>query len=311
MRAPRNPALWNGVMLAAVHASVRRRVVMLAAVMLAAPTAGAHAQLRLRPTVLRTDGDVLPALRLSFEHRSAGLDAVGSFPREWTWAAIADAPIVWNASRNPESLRGALSAGLQISLYKPPPPPPETGPTIDDPGAAWNYGYVAFELLAAVEAPQDVEFADITLGGVIVYEHDQYTRLWFVPELRASFGTVLCASCDDTDSAGVDAATDDQHLRIDAELGWNIPMDRAWVPGPLKPVWLRLRGRMFQPWGLNEEFLEDTPRSEGGRWGSAEVAYRVDDIAWLHEVFVRWHGGELPVQLRERHAWRVGVSLFL
>lgn len=281
-------------------------IMLVAALMLVATTAGAHAQLRVRPTLLRTDGDVLPALRLSFEHRSSGLDAVGSFPREWTWAALADAPVVWNADRNPESLRGALSAGLQISLYKPPPPPPETGPTIDDAGAEWNYGYVALELLGAVEAPQDVEFADITLGGVVVYEHDQYTRLWFVPEVRLSFGTVLCASCDVTDGVA-----DDDHLRLDGELGWNIPMDRAWVPTPLKPVWLRLRGRMFQPWGLDDELIADAPRNEGGQWGSAEVAYRVDDIEWLHEVFVRWHGGELPVQLRERHAWRAGVSLFL
>lgn len=295
----------------ALHVCARRvgLHLLLAGVLLSGTRDAAHAQLRLRPTALRTDGDVLPALRISFDHRAGGLDVRGSFPREWTWAAQADAPIVWDAERNPESLRAALSGGLQISLYRPPPAPGPGGPTIDDPGAAWNYGYVALELLAAAESPQDMDFADVVLGGALTYEHDQYTRLWFLPEVRLAVGAAFCAGCDELSDAD-----DTDHLRLDAEAGWNIPLDRTWAPAILRPVWLRLRGRVFQPWGVSEDLTagdDATLRSEGGRSGSAELAYRVDDVQWLHEVFVRWHGGELPVQPHERHAWRIGISLFL
>jgi hypothetical protein len=228
---------------------------------------------------------------------------IGPYPKNFFWAAAVDAPLFTKSERNPEPLRARLDGGLQISLFRPS-TPVGAAPSPDDP-PPWNYGYVAFQLGVGAEAPQDVNMADVTVGGSFAYEHDQYHSLWFIPELRVAYDAVFCIDCDLTFIAdGLN--TDDTGWRLGGELGWNIPADRAWVPALLKPIWLRLDGRAFHTSGLD---TYDERHNDDGLWGSAELAYRCDRCGPVHEVYVRGNGGRLPQRLREKRAWTAGVSL--
>jgi hypothetical protein len=255
--------------------------------------------LRLRPTAILADGSVVPALRLTARHESGAL-VIGPFPREWGWAVEADAPLTWDRRRNPEPLRAELRGGLHLSLFGPR-VPPEGVPTPDhDPGP--SHGYLAFHLRAAAEAPQRPSQADVAVGFSARFEHDEVDRLWFLPELGLGFGAVACVRCDLPEDEGR------VHPRLEVEAGWNVPLDRAWTPDPLRPLWLRVRGRAFRTWGMSP--AAEALRHERGGWGSAELAYAVDRAHRIQEVYVRWHGGDLPVRLRERRAWAAGITLF-
>jgi hypothetical protein len=257
-------------------------------------------ELRIRPALV-VDEPML-GMRLTAAVTRAQLH-IGAYPRDWFIAASADAPLFTTAERNPETLRGRLHGGLQLSLFRPSTPVGQA-PSPDDP-EPWNYGYVAVQLGAGVEAPQALGTADITVGGALAYEHDQYHRLWFVPELRIAYDAVFCVDCAAPDGAGA-IAEDDTGWRVDGEIGWSVPADHAWVPGALKPFWLRLRGRAFRTSGLHVEPV----RNDEGLSGSAELAYRCDRCGPVHEVYVRGHDGRLPQQLREKRAVTAGVSLF-
>lgn len=275
------------------------RLVSAALIVLMVSMSDAAAQeLRIRPVVLLED-DPAFGVRLTAEMTRDRV-LIGPYPRNVSWHAMADAPLFTKPERNPETLRAQFDAGLQISLFRPS-IPVGAAPSPDDP-PPWNYGYVAFQLGVGAEAPQNVNTADVTVGGSFAYEHDQYHNLWFIPELRIAYDAVFCIDCD----LPVAGATDDAGWRLGGELGWNIPADRAWVPALLKPIWLRLDGRAFHTSGLDNV---DVLRNDDGMWGSAEVAYRCDRCGPIHEVYVRAHGGRLPQVLREKRAWTAGVSL--
>jgi hypothetical protein len=107
---------------------------------------------------------------------------------------------------------------------------------------------------------------------------------------------VFCTDCDAGDG-----------WRLTGHAGWSIPADRAWIPAPLRPLWLRLYGRGFRDGGRTEA---DELRHGDGLWGSAELAWRCDACGPVHEVYVRGHGGRVPLPLRERRVVTAGVSLF-
>jgi hypothetical protein len=293
---------------AAWFAAPRAMVLLITAVipMAAASTSACAQELRIRPAVLIED-DPLFGIRATAEvHREQV--RIGAYPRNWYWSAAADAPLFTSAERNPETLRARFDGGLQISLFRPSTPVGQA-PSPDDP-EPWNYGYVALLLAVGAEAPQKMNTGDFTVGGAIAYEHDQYHRLWFLPEVRVAYDAVFCVDCDGSDALGgaIDAGDgNDSGWRVDGQVGWSIPADRGWVPGPLRPVWLRLHGRGFRSSGLEDA---GALRNDDGMWGSAEVAYRCDACGPVHEVYVRGHGGRLPQPLREKRAVTAGVSLF-
>lgn len=280
-----------------------RGATITAALLLAAAAPLAAQDVAIEPTLLWDDSGAVPALRLAVEHASAGRDTEGAFPREWSWALEADAPLAWDSDRNPERLTGEARLGMQMSLYRPPDP---TDISVDAPPAR-DYGYVSFQARVALEAPQSADLVDVGLGGSVGYEHDRYETLWFLPEAKVDIGLVACAfSCDFPLSGG---AVETRHVRLDADVRWNLMLDRRWMPAVGKPLWLRLRGRAFQAWGMPEPLM--TLREEEGRWGSIEVAYEIDPVDWLDEVHVRWTGGEIPVRLGDRRAWMFGVTVIL
>lgn len=243
----------------------------------------------------------MPGLRVTADLARQRI-LTGPFPRNWYWSAAMDAPLFTKSARNPESLRALAGAGLQVSLFRPSTPAPGRPPSPDD-DAPWNYGFVALRFEAGTETPQDLRTADVTLGGSLVYEHDQYHVLWFIPELSIAYAAVFCIDC----GASADTNGDDSGWRADGRIGWNVPADRGWMPHVLKPLWLRLHGRAFRTSGLQST---DPARNGEGLWGSAELAYRCDRCGPVHEIYVRGNGGRLAQRLREKRAFTAGVSLF-
>jgi hypothetical protein len=291
------------------HCSARRtiaRETLIALVLIAGAVTTVRAQeLRIRPTVLVEDSPLL-GIRATASIQREQLQ-LGNYPKNWYWAAAADAPLFTSADRNPETLQARAGGGLQISLFRPSVPLGPV-PSPEDP-EPWNYGYFALLLAVGAEAPQRFNTADVTVGGAVAYEHDLYHRLWFLPEWRLAYDAVFCFDCapDGAGGAGTDPDGSDSGWRLDGEIGWSIPADRTWMPTVLRPLWLRLQGRGFTASGLDDAAQL---RNDEGLWGSAELAYRCDACGPVHEVYVRGHGGRLPQLLREKRAVTAGVSLF-
>lgn len=258
-------------------------------------------ELTLGPSILQGGGETVAGFRAGFTYESGRLEARGSYPRESVLAVAVDLPLARKSSVNPESLAAEFRWGYELSLYRPPDVPED--PVPGETYGAWDYGFLGLELRGAVEAPQDLDLADLSLGAMVSYEHNQYQALWFVPEAHVSIDGVACVACElpPTEEGG------SAHARVDTGLGWNLPLDRSWMPSALRPLWLRMRGRAFWTLGISEGLSET--RLENGTWGSSEVAYRTDRSDWLHEIYVRWAGGAVPVTLARRRAWTVGISV--
>lgn len=269
-----------------------------ALVALAGALPAAAQDFRVRPMFLVEENPV-PGVRITADITHDRV-AIGPYPKNWFWTAIADAPLFTKAERNPEPLRARLEGGLQISLFRPSMPEPGQPPSPDDP-EPWNRGFIALLAGVGAEAPQNMDNADIRVGGSILYGHDQYHAMWFVPELRVAYDAVFCMECD-----GTTPDSDDTGWRLEGDIGWSIPADRGWMPDALRPLWLRLNGRAFRTSAMDVA----QQRNDDGLWGSAELAYRCDRCGPVHEIYVRGNGGRQPQRLREKRAFTAGVSLF-
>lgn len=281
---------------------MRAAILLFALLVHAAPL---HAQTtQLRPLVLIDDSPAFGA-RLTARTDRQAVQSHRDFPRSWQLAAFLDLPVYTSAARNPGSLRARVGGGLDISLFRPSRPPPGQPPSPDDP-APLNYGWVSLLLEAGAEAAQTLDDADLTIGAALAYGHDQPVSLWFLPSARLAYDRVLCVGCaPDAAPDAAPGAADETGSRLDAELGWDLPADRRWVPRTLRPLWLRLDGRAFAASGLREV----EARNEEGLWGSVELAWRFDADGLLHEVYLRGHGGRLPQRLRQGRALTAGVTL--
>jgi len=262
-----------------------------------APPSVAAQRWGVSPFVL-LDGGPTAGLRFDVDVRR-DRDMIGPYPRSLRYAFSVDGAYLLDEERNSETIRSLIDVGYLISLFRPSTPVGAI-PSPDDP-PPWNRGWVALQLGAGIEAPQDWSTSDFTVGGSLEYGHDQYQTLWFLPEARVEWGYVRCVDCDTTTADAEDAGS-----RMQGELAWSIPADREWMPSPLRPLWLRLQGRGFATSGLDEV---GALRNEDGMWGSAELAYRCDGCGPLHEVYVRGFGGQLPIAMEDEVGVGVGASL--
>jgi hypothetical protein len=268
-------------------------------VLAAAAMAADNRPLIVRPAAL-LEPDAAVGVRIASRMQRAAASN-GVFPRTWSLSEQVDAPLFLDPDRNPETLRAQAGAGLGVSLYRPR-APGAGGPSTDE-RPDWDYGSVALEASLGAEAPQGMDTADLTAGVLLGYEHELYYTRWFVPEVELGWHAVFCVGGDDGEDAG-----DGRGWRLDGAIGWYVPADRQGMPGPLRPLWLRLRGRGFRTFGLTDA---DPVRREQGLWGSAELAYRCDRWGPLHEIYIRSHAGKLPQQLEQKRGTTIGVSLWL
>jgi hypothetical protein len=287
--------------------SCRRAVLMLGLVG-AGLTLGAGAAraqepgLKLGPSLLRADGETTAGVRLTYRWDNLEVNRSKRLP--WTRSAgvTANLPATWDPDRNPESLRVELRGGAFLSLFNPPSPP--ANPVPGERYGSWNYGYLSASARVSVEAPQRLDRADLLAGVVLIYEHDQYQSLWFLPELRLAADRGLCAGCDLPQ--GVDRDRD--FTRLEGEADWFIPLDRVWMPDPLRPLWLRTGLRGFLTRGMGTALGAQRP--DEGLERRVELAYRLDGSRWVHEVYLNWSDGHVPVFREDRQAWGGGLTFF-
>ncbi len=283
--------------------SALTRIAFLTLLTMALGAPPAHAQwsferekLKVTPAVLGDENNTVLGLRLASELALRTRNVSGCFPKRGSFALAADAPLTWNAGRNPESLRAEFRGGVLVALFCPPEAEPGQPPPLDPPDR-WGFLEVAAE--ASLETLQELDDADLTLGATLAYEHDQ-DRLWFLPAFSASFGLVDCLDC------ALPEGEDSWVRRMDLEAAWSIPL-RALVPEPLDGLRLRATGRYFAADGMGAALKE--VREDIGAWGALEMAYQFRDPGLFQEVHVGWRGGELPQRLAERDAWTVGVTV--
>lgn len=283
--------------------SARIRVSLLTVLALALGSSPAYAQwsfereaLKVTPGMLGDGESAVPGLRLASELALRTLEAEGCFPKQGSMALAADAPLTWEADRNPESLKAGFRGGVLVALFCPPEAVAGEPPPLEPPGR-WGFLEIAAE--ASLETVQEMEDADLTLGTTLAYEHDQ-DRLWFLPAFTASFGFVDCLACT------LPEGEDSWARRMDLEAAWSIPL-RALMPQPLDGLRLRATGRYFAADGMGEALKE--VREDIGTWGALELAYQFRNPGLFQEVHAGWRGGELPQRLVEQDAWTVGVTV--
>lgn len=220
--------------------------------------------------------------------------SVGDDPTDLQGKLGLDVPLTLDADDNPESLEAGLSVTmlvLDLSGADLTSAPGEEGP---------DRGALRLGIELGAEAPQKLENADLAIGLTAVYDHASLA-LWFVPGVELAYDLAACVGCDVPD------VDDNRYHRIDLRADWSIPLD-ALTPEPLDGLRLRPAGRWFHAWGVGPYL--SLLRDDVGLWSRVQLAYHTE-IDWLHEVYISWRAGDLPVRLREDRAWSIGVTLIL
>lgn len=253
-------------------------------------------KLAVTPGLVGEGTDVVPAVRLATDLAFRGMDVEGCYPWRGNVAVRADAPLTWDADKNPEALSAELRGGALVALFCPPEAAPGEPPPLTPPR---RWGFVEVSAEASIESLQELEDADLTLAATLAYEHDQ-DRLWFLPAFTASFGFVDCVGC------SLPEEEDAWARRMDLMAAWSIPL-RALMPEPLDPLRLRLTGRWFAAGGMGDGLK--AVREDVGAWGALELAYQFRNPGLFQEVHVGWRGGQLPQRLAKQDAWTAGVTV--
>ena len=238
-----------------------------------------------RPALLKNSSGYTPAVRFTVAGDGRQQVLQGK-PWERSWSLDLDAPLTWNASDNPESLRLLADYGWDKSLKR-----IQEDLTVDDDDGPINWGYLRLQAGLELEAPQTFDAGLATANALLAYEHDE-RRIWFVPSLRAALGAVACQRCEAGDAAAFFG-------KADMTLGWNVPV-RQFV--------LRARSRAFITMGEPESVGAEV--ESDGLGGSVELAYRTRSNR-LREIFVRWASGKMPVRLEQTRAWSAGLRVGL
>ena len=206
----------------------------------------------------------------------------------------ADLPLTLDPDDNPESLEAVLSLStliLDLSGTDLTGAPGEEGP---------NHGAIRIGIELGAEAPQRLDNADLAIGVVALYDHAS-PALWFVPGVELAYDLAACVGCDVPD------ADDNTYHRVDVRADWSIALDPL-TPDAVEGFRLRPAGRWFHAWGVGPYL--STLREDDGLWGQIQLAYHTE-LSFLHEVYVSWRSGDLPVRLEEERAWSFGVTLIL
>ena len=250
--------------------------------------AAIHAQsISISPALLPSDDGILPALRFRADVEKHTLNLDAERPWERVFQLSVDAPFVWNASRNPETLRLNADYGIEKSLKK-----IEGGLEVEEGPAPIDWGFLNVYGGVEVESPQTFDRVVGALALGVAYEHRE-RRIWYVPNsVSLEANGAMCGSC---------TADDDEtpvYVNLQGEAGLTVPFTSA--------LQMRLRGRAFTSFGAPDD--PDAEVLEDGLSGSGELAYRHSRASGWWEAFVRWSGGDVPVVKEQDKAWLVGFT---
>ena len=265
---------------------------------------------RIAPALLQpSGGDLTLAARLDVLAGSRRHDLARAFPSSRYWRAEGRGTLAIDPDANPDALLADLAGGLAISLAKPRVIDPATV-DVDAPGSAMEFDYGDVSVGGQLRLLSDQRASEVraSLGGEIIYTHDRQGGIWpFLPSVYGQVGLARSIRSELRDALGTpDGET---YTRLEAGAAWHLSADRAWLPSPLRPVWLHAELNAYRDAGV-EEAVEASGADEGSRVALA-VAYRFlgDRRRVLDELFLRWTDGETPTLPARRKAWMLGIVL--
>jgi hypothetical protein len=265
---------------------------------------------RIAPALLRpSGGDVTLAARLDVLAGSRRHDIARAFPSSRYWRAEGRGTLAIDPDANPDALLADFAGGLAISLAKPRVIDPATV-DVDAPGSAMQFDYGDISVGGQLRLVSDQRASEVraSLGGEVVYTHDRQGGIWpFLPSVYGQVGLARSIRSELRDALGTpDGET---YTRLEAGAAWHLSADRAWMPPPLRPVWLHAELNAYRDAGV-EPAVEASGADEGTRIALA-VAYRFfgERRRVLDELFLRWTDGETPTLPARRKAWMLGIVL--
>jgi hypothetical protein len=265
---------------------------------------------RIAPALLRpSGGDVTLAARLDVLAGSRRHDIARAFPSSRYWRAEGRGTLAIDPDANPDALLADFAGGLAISLAKPRVIDPATV-DVDAPGSAMQFDYGDISVGGQLRLLSNQRASEVraSLGGEVVYTHDRQGGIWpFLPSVYGQVGLARSIRSELRDALGTpDGET---YTRLEAGAAWHLSADRAWMPPPLRPVWLHAELNAYRDAGV-EPAVEASGADEGTRIALA-VAYRFfgERRRVLDELFLRWTDGETPTLPARRKAWMLGIVL--
>jgi hypothetical protein len=265
---------------------------------------------RIAPALLRpSGGDVTLAARLDVLAGSRRHDIARAFPSSRYWRAEGRGTLAIDPDANPDALLADVAGGLAISLAKPRVIDPATV-DVDAPGSAMQFDYGDVSVGGQLRLLSDQRASEVraSLGGEVIYTHDRQGGIWpFLPSVYGQIGLARSIRSELRDALGTpDGET---YTRLEAGAAWHLSADRAWMPPPLRPVWLHAELNAYRDAGVDPA-VEASGADEGTRTALA-VAYRFlgERRRVLDELFLRWTDGETPTLPERRKAWMLGIVL--
>jgi hypothetical protein len=262
------------------------------------------------PALLQpSGGDVTLAARLDVLAGSRRHDIARAFPSSRYWRAEGRGTLAIDPDANPDALLADLAGGLAISLAKPRVIDPATV-DVDAPGSAMEFDYGDLSVGGQLRLLSNQRASEVraSLGGEVIYTHDRQGGIWpFLPSVYGQVGLARSIRSELRDALGTpDGET---YTRLEAGAAWHLSADRAWMPPPLRPVWLHAELNAYRDAGV-EPAVEASGADEGTRIALA-VAYRFlgERRRVLDELFLRWTDGETPTLPARRKAWMLGIVL--
>lgn len=262
------------------------------------------------PALLQpSGGDVTLAARLDVLAGSRRHDIARAFPSSRYWRAEGRGTLAIDADANPDALLANFAGGLAISLAKPRVIDPATV-DVDAPGSAMEFDYGDLSVGGQLRLLSNQRASEVraSLGGEIIYTHDRQGGIWpFLPSVYGQIGVARSISSELRDALGT--PDDETYTRLEAGAAWHLSADRAWLPSPLRPVWLHAELNAYRDAGVDAA-VAASGANDGTRIALA-VAYRFlgERRRLVDELFLRWTDGETPTLPARRKAWMLGIVL--
>lgn len=268
------------------------------------PVGGAGAQeagylrdqsmLRIAPSLLRSDAATSIGLRWAARRVFDGAVTHDRFPRRFRADVGTEGTAALEPDANPETIHASLSAGWFVALFEPPTDPDPTDPEAA-PEGGFDYGSVSMGAAAEFESDQLFDEVNAVLGARMAYVNSRQDFPWpLLPGVRLEFGAVLPLATELSERVVA-------HTRADVYAAWHVPLFTT-------PLTVHAELWYWNAFGADGESA--AVRTLEGLFGSVALAYGFSvplGQLTVHEVFVRWSGGEAPVRATDRRSWMIGI----
>jgi outer membrane protein OmpA-like peptidoglycan-associated protein len=218
------------------------------------------------------------------------------FPRALGGSFRTAGTVALEPEHNPDLLHVSANGGFFIGLRE---PSRETHDPNQPNIGGFDVGSVFLAARVGLESDQRFDEANGTVGGEVRYVVSRLDGLWpLMPAVHARYSAVLPLASALRDRTGIPS---DNHGRFDLNTVWHVPVFRTGLTLHADLLYWNAQRREPELAALN---------TGDGFFSSLALGYGLDRRLGsipIHEVFVRWSGGEQPVASADRSAWMVGI----